>query len=87
MKKVQMIDGSGTGEYYPAAEVDAELATLRAEHEQLFKIAVKAMQAIDEIELGILLGKQKELDHALATVLSEDLWERVNAAALKGKTE
>lgn len=74
-------------------EAAADLAALRTraetaeqEREELFKVAVLTFDAMSEIGVGLapeeLTPRIRALDHALANDLSDELWERINAAAL-----
>jgi len=62
-------------------------AALVKERDALFQIAVKSMQAVEQMGFVELKGKAQELDHALANDIPDELWERINAAALKGETK
>lgn len=66
------------------AALRARAETAEREREELFKVAVLAVLTVEEMGYGEIKGSAQKLDHALANGFSDDLWERVNAAALKG---
>jgi hypothetical protein len=67
----------------------SELAALQQERDELFQVAVCAFHAVEEMDMKGELSKWRnmgKLDHVCAR-LSRSLWERVDAAALKGGKE
>lgn len=69
------------------AALRSQLATVTAERNELFNVAVLSFDAMFEIGVGLapeeLTPHVRALDHALANDLNDDLWERINVVALK----
>lgn len=63
-------------------DAKAELATLRAERVALFNIAVLAFAVDEGISPDKMTPAMSNLTHALANDLDDELWERINNAAL-----
>jgi isochorismate hydrolase len=69
-------------DYIDIEKAAAELAALTAERDALFNIAVKAMEALEDINWTTAPKSSHKLDKALS-YLPTELWKRVDEAALK----
>lgn len=85
-KEIQWSTFVEEAEYKQVAAELAELQAVKAERDELFSVTVKAFDAMFEIGVGIapeeLTPRVRALDHALANDLNDELWERINSAAL-----
>lgn len=65
------------------AEAEMEYAALKTERDALVTVAVLAFLVVEEAGFGKLKPMMEKLDKFLAHEIPDDLWERINEAALK----